>query len=461
MSLPTIVELHNELFSNYNLPKFGSCYVKRKGHLKELAHDVSNSIEIVETSPSLELAELFNKKEYFYSYDEATFLSLQAAMCGCVSVIIPRAGLSAKEWYKMSPTRKYGISYGYEDIDHARSTMDKVKPHLEYLQSMSELMLDDFIETTQKCAELNITTGEYDAKVVNLQGLKRQIKIQTLYNNLFIVKKLLTRATKINPNDKEVKESKKLLDENRKKLEAESKHVLNFEPSNAMALNDISTAELLEEKYQEALVHIKEVLNIDKDNKTAISNLVYLRDRVDELKQSKGLGASTPVNKPITERDVLLEAEKLIESKKYDKAEEQLNKILQWNSKNIDALNDLAVVSILEQNYSKAQNIIEYIFRIEPNNEVAQENYKYLVENKLIAMPPPRGIALNYMSHIGQDAWVAECMQYKKGGFFLDFGAFDGKTISNTYMLEKDLEWKGICVEPNPRYFNLLCERRM
>jgi len=67
---------------------------------------------------------------------------------------------------------------------------------------------------------------------------------------------------------------------------------------------------------------------------------------------------------------------------------------------------------------------------------------------------------MHYSPHIGQDAWVAECLQFKRDGFFLDFGAFDGKTISNTYALEKELGWRGICVEPNPRYYPSLCHCR-
>lgn len=67
---------------------------------------------------------------------------------------------------------------------------------------------------------------------------------------------------------------------------------------------------------------------------------------------------------------------------------------------------------------------------------------------------------MKYHSHIGQDAWVAECLQFKRNGFFLDFGAFDGKTISNTLALEEGLGWRGICVEPNPRYYPILCECR-
>lgn len=72
----------------------------------------------------------------------------------------------------------------------------------------------------------------------------------------------------------------------------------------------------------------------------------------------------------------------------------------------------------------------------------------------------PMKNSMNYQSHIGQDAWVAECLNFKRTGYFLDFGAFDGKTISNTYALEKDLGWKGICVEPNPRYYPQVCECR-
>ena len=52
-----------------------------------------------------------------------------------------------------------------------------------------------------------------------------------------------------------------------------------------------------------------------------------------------------------------------------------------------------------------------------------------------------------FYSQVGQDKWVCEYFNYKKGGFFLDIGAADGITINNTYYLEKELEWKGICIE--------------
>jgi len=56
--------------------------------------------------------------------------------------------------------------------------------------------------------------------------------------------------------------------------------------------------------------------------------------------------------------------------------------------------------------------------------------------------------------------WVAEVFNQRSPGFFLDFGAFDGVLISNTLYLEKRLNWTGLCVEPNPRYFENLCKER-
>jgi FkbM family methyltransferase len=65
-----------------------------------------------------------------------------------------------------------------------------------------------------------------------------------------------------------------------------------------------------------------------------------------------------------------------------------------------------------------------------------------------------------YRSHIGQDKWVAQVFNNSNDGYFLDFGAFDGISISNTYYLEKILRWNGICVEPNFTFFPELCKNR-
>lgn len=63
-------------------------------------------------------------------------------------------------------------------------------------------------------------------------------------------------------------------------------------------------------------------------------------------------------------------------------------------------------------------------------------------------------------SQLGQDLKVLEFYNYKKSGFFIEIGANDGILISNTYLLEKDYNWTGICVEPLIDKFNLLCKNR-
>jgi len=63
-------------------------------------------------------------------------------------------------------------------------------------------------------------------------------------------------------------------------------------------------------------------------------------------------------------------------------------------------------------------------------------------------------------SQIGQDLFVIDYYRGKKGGFFVDIGAGDGSLFSNTYLLEKKYNYKGICIEPLPNQYNQLIRHR-
>lgn len=64
------------------------------------------------------------------------------------------------------------------------------------------------------------------------------------------------------------------------------------------------------------------------------------------------------------------------------------------------------------------------------------------------------------VSQLGQDLWVLEKTSFKRGGFFVEFGATDGVLLSNSWLLEKEFGWKGVCAEPNPKFFASLKKNR-
>ena len=55
------------------------------------------------------------------------------------------------------------------------------------------------------------------------------------------------------------------------------------------------------------------------------------------------------------------------------------------------------------------------------------------------------------------DRWVFRGLE---GGTFVDIGAHDGVTYSNTWFFEKKRGWRGVCVEPNPVVYKRLRANR-
>ena len=65
-----------------------------------------------------------------------------------------------------------------------------------------------------------------------------------------------------------------------------------------------------------------------------------------------------------------------------------------------------------------------------------------------------------YYSQFNQDEIINTLLENKKEGVFIDVGAYDGITFSNSYFFEKSNNWTGICFEPNPIIFKKLAEVR-
>lgn len=67
---------------------------------------------------------------------------------------------------------------------------------------------------------------------------------------------------------------------------------------------------------------------------------------------------------------------------------------------------------------------------------------------------------IKYYSQSQQDKIVDKLLSSKEKGFFLDIGAHDGVNFSNSLFFEESRKWTGICIEPVPKFFKILEEKR-
>jgi FkbM family methyltransferase len=63
-------------------------------------------------------------------------------------------------------------------------------------------------------------------------------------------------------------------------------------------------------------------------------------------------------------------------------------------------------------------------------------------------------------SQLRQDLFVMSELNFQQGGFFVEFGATDGVTLSNTHLLEKFFGWRGILAEPARCWHSKLAKNR-
>jgi glycosyltransferase involved in cell wall biosynthesis len=82
------------------------------------------------------------------------------------------------------------------------------------------------------------------------------------------------------------------------------------------------------------------------------------------------------------EIDDIHKAEELIEAGIYNDAKKILLALLENNNESVVALNDLAVINILENNFGKAETYINTVLLIDPQNSIAHENLNFILQQK-------------------------------------------------------------------------------
>jgi len=127
-----------------NEKRKGTCYLLRKGNKRPIVHNVTDSI-LIDGMSHEETAKVFNQTEFCISYDTYTMYTVYAAMCGCIPIIIPEEGVSKEEWQPTEENR-YGMAYGFDDIDYATSTRELFLEKLERQEQESNQSVQHFVE---------------------------------------------------------------------------------------------------------------------------------------------------------------------------------------------------------------------------------------------------------------------------------------------------------------------------
>lgn len=123
-----------------------TCYMIKKGKSKKIVHNIDDS-KLIDNLSHSEVCKIFNESKFFISYDPYTFYSVYASLCGCISIVVPDENVAEEDWLSCEADR-YGIAYGFDDIEYALET----KPLMEiYLKSQEEENIKSIRNFIKKC----------------------------------------------------------------------------------------------------------------------------------------------------------------------------------------------------------------------------------------------------------------------------------------------------------------------
>lgn len=136
-----------ELYKRTNFGKRdGSCFIIRKGRSRDDLPDTFDG-PIIDNLSEKDKVEMFNQCKYCISYDTQTAYSGLAALCGCISIVVPEKGKKRKD-YLCSGENGFGVAYGFDEseIKFALETQTKLKKEYEDINRKSESEIIQFVE---------------------------------------------------------------------------------------------------------------------------------------------------------------------------------------------------------------------------------------------------------------------------------------------------------------------------
>lgn len=155
------------------------CYTVKKTQFYKnvIFFHPTDSFQLLGHHNQITCIDVFNNYKFFVCYDPLCFLIVIAAICGCVPIVYPIEGISKEEWIKTTAASEYckekhidnlfGIAYGKEDIEWAKSTLYLVEEQWK-----------DIIKFNM---ETNVVTF-----IEDLNHLEDGTLVNTVENNYFI-----------------------------------------------------------------------------------------------------------------------------------------------------------------------------------------------------------------------------------------------------------------------------------
>ncbi len=154
--------------------------------------------------------------------------------------------------------------------------------------------------------------------------------------------------------------------------------------------NDVSNVEVLSVVAKlcmalglnnDAIHFLESVRDLEPSNEDALKYLQVLSEKVQAQPTNKSQAEVHEVS-AVSLVDLITSAESMIQERRYEAAESLLGKILVDFPLNRDAMNDLAVVRMLDGRSEEAERVLHRILEIDPGNKTAADNLLVLKNQK-------------------------------------------------------------------------------
>lgn len=154
----TVFDYNFDKFKNYNRPnRNGFCYLKQVN--KSTPKDGEDFLKTITTNDISDwyvkggldyLVDVLNDYEYLVTFEDKTYLTAIAGLCGVKSIVLSKKYSTPIEYRLKNPIQMFGVAYGFDDIGWANKTVHLVRENLMELEKKDLKTVDDFVNFWEK-----------------------------------------------------------------------------------------------------------------------------------------------------------------------------------------------------------------------------------------------------------------------------------------------------------------------